>query len=79
MTQGKKFDAGKSPVTQSVLHYFPQALLTDGGRSDMSTTHSGTAHGQGYTVLMKAQPQPKPAPREPEQLPLDFGEPTCAS
>lgn len=30
MTQGKKFDAGKSPVTQSVLHYFPQALLTDG-------------------------------------------------
>lgn len=27
MSEGKKFDAGKAPLTQGCLHYFPRALL----------------------------------------------------
>ncbi len=34
MATGKKFDGGKSPVTQAALHYFPQALLAVGKVSE---------------------------------------------
>lgn len=27
MSEGKKFDAGKAPIVQGCLHYFPKALL----------------------------------------------------
>lgn len=27
MSEGKKFDAGKAPLVQGCLHYFPKALL----------------------------------------------------
>ncbi len=34
MSEGKKFDAGKSPVVQGCLHYFPAALLAVGKVSE---------------------------------------------
>lgn len=34
MSQGKRFDAGKSPVAQGCLHYFPKALLAVGSVSE---------------------------------------------
>lgn len=34
MSEGRKFDGGKSPVVQGCLHYFPQALLAVGKVSE---------------------------------------------
>lgn len=41
---GKKFDAGKSPIVQGCMHYFPQALLAVGKVSEYGAKKYGVPY-----------------------------------